>query len=175
MQKRTDTTTDSVAIKEVYELQRIEEKYKKVKADYEAKKKKLTTSIRNYMFSNGWKNFSFENKEKNEVVSVVGVTQKRIAWNAEKLEENLDKEICNEIIQKVYTINNIQGLIKYLKSCGVDAKKFKKFINVEKKVDGKKINELSETGEISLKDIQGCYELKESEGFVRINVKELDE
>ena len=34
------------------------------------------------------------------------------------------------------------------------------------------MNELSEIGEIDAEDIKGCYELKEAEGYLRINVKE---
>ena len=43
-----------------------------------------------------------------------------------------------------------------------------------KKVNQKKMNELSEIGEIDKEDIEGCYELKEAEGYLKISVKELE-
>lgn len=166
---KTDRANEKKTISEVYELYKLEQKYKDIKKKYEDKKKRLTTSIRNYMFVNGFNTFQYQNNDK--LVDVKSVTQKKIIWDVEKLEQKLDKEILNEIEEKTYTINNMEGLIKYLKSCGVNPKKFKSFVNVEKKIDQKKFNELSEMGDISLDDVKGCYELKESEGYVKINIK----
>lgn len=166
-----DKTQERKMLSEVDELYELEQKYKSIKKKYEDKKKKLSISIRNAMFVNGMNKFQYE--ETNRVIDVKSITQKRIVWDVEKLEEKLDKEICNECIQKTYEINNIEGLIKYLKSCGVNPKKFKSFLNVQKKVDNKKLNELSELGDINKKDLEGCYELKESEGYVKIDIKEI--
>ena len=47
-------------IQEVYELYKLENKYKEMKKKYEDKKKILTTSIRNYMFSNGFNSFQYK-------------------------------------------------------------------------------------------------------------------
>lgn len=156
---------------EVQELYDLEQKYKSIKKKYEDKKKKLSVSIRNTMYVNGMNKFQYE--ETSRVIDVKSITQKRIVWDVEKLEQKLDKEICNEVITKTYEINNIEGLIKYLKSFGVNPKKFKSFLNVQKKVDNKKLNELSEIGDINKKDLEGCYELKESEGYVKIDMKEI--
>ena len=158
-------------IQEVYELYKLENKYKEMKKKYEDKKKKLTTSIRNYMFSNGFNSFQY--KKGNDLIDVKSITQKRISWDVEKLEKKLDKELLNEILDKQYVVNNMEGLIKYLKSCGVNPKQFKKYITIEKKVNQKKFNELSELGDVSLDDVKGCYELNECNGYVKINIKEI--
>ena len=127
-------------IQEVYELYKLENKYKEMKKKYEDKKKILTTSIRNYMFSNGFNSFQYQ--KGNDLIDVKSITQKRISWDVEKLEKKLDKELLNEILEKQYVVNNMEGLIKYLKSCGVNPKQFKKYITIEKKVNQKKFNEL---------------------------------
>lgn len=163
-----DKSQEKRAISEVYELYKLEQKYKDLKKKYEEKKKKLSTSIRNYMFCNGFNKFQYKNGD--DLIDVKSITQKKIVWDVEKLEQKLDKEILNEIEEKTYIINNMEGLVKYLKSCGVNPKKFKSFVNVEKKIDQKKFNELSETGDISLDDVKGCYELKESEGYLKIGI-----
>jgi hypothetical protein len=64
----------------------------------------------------------------------------------------------------------MDNLVKYLKQCGVSPKKFKSFITVEKSVDKKKLDFLFETGEIKTKDLDGCYELKESESYLKIDM-----
>ena len=43
-----------------------------------------------------------------------------------------------------------------------------------KKVNQKKMNELSEIGEIDKEDIKGCYELKKAKGYLKISVEELE-
>ena len=68
--------------------------------------------------------------------------------------------MTDQFIEKRYIVNNMQGLVKLLKEAGVNPKQFKKFITVEEKVNQKKINELSEIGEIDKEDIKGCCELK---------------
>ena len=170
---KTDKTQNKKTIKEVYELYELERKYKDIKKKYEDKKKKLQTSIKNFMFANDWSNFSFVNGSDN--VSVKKIVRKKIKWNVDKLEEKLDGELCNEFIDKQYIITNMEGLIKYLKSCGVSPKKFKSFICVEKKVNQKKMDELSELGEISKEDIKGCFELVEQEGYLKIDIAEIIE
>lgn len=164
-------TNEKKTISEVYELYKLENKYKEIKKKYEDKKKILTTSIRNYMFSNGFNSFQYQ--KGNDLIDVKSITQKRVSWDVEKLEKKLDKELLNEIIEKQYIVNNMEGLIKYLKSCGVNSKQFKKFITVEKKVNQTKFNQLSELGDVSLDDVKGCYELKECNGYVKINIKEI--
>ena len=80
-----------------------------------------------------------------------------------------------EIIEKEYHVVDMPGLAKYLKSCGVNPKKFKQYISVEEKVNQQAINELSEIGDITAQDIEGCYELKQAEGYLTINAKKEDE
>lgn len=155
-----------------------QEKFKEIERQYNEKKKKLQTQIKNFMFINGFDSFKFlahhgRFQEANSFLRVTNIRQKRIEFDVGALEQKLDKELLNEFLVKEYFVSNMDGLIKYLKSCGVNPKKFKKFIDVRKQVDKKKLDELSELGEITLKDLEGCYTIKESEGYVKIT--ELDE
>ena len=159
---------------EVLELFELENKYKKIKQQYEDKKKKLSVSIKNFMFANNWGNFSF-NAPKGIVedpgkIVVKKIQSKKIIWDVEKMEEKLDPELINEIVVKDYKITDMDNLVKYLKECGVSPKKFKNFISVEKSVDKKKLDFLFETGEIKTSDLDGCYDLKESESYLKIDM-----
>ena len=67
------------------------------------------------------------------------------------------------------------GLVEYLKSYGVDPKKFKSFISAEEKVLSEKLEQLEALGEISKEDLAGCYEVKPRSSYLRISVAEEEE
>lgn len=174
MEKKKVRTNDKTTLREVLELHRLEEQFKEYKSAYEARKKSLTTSISNYMYSNGYGMFNFRSREFG-AVKVNKIVRKTIVWDADKLKKKLNPEIFEEVSEKQYTINDIDGLVKYLKSCGVSPKKFKKFIDVETKIDNARVNHLSEIGDITSEDIQGCYTLKEANPYLRIDVEAIEE
>ena len=64
------------------------------------------------------------------------------------------------------------ALIDLLKSYGVKSKEFKKLIDVERKVNTDKVNELSEVGEITRKDLTGTYKTISGSKYLRFTVKE---
>lgn len=166
--------------RQTIELFELEVKYKAIKKQYEDKKSKLTLAIRNFMYCNKGANdeiqflaqsgntFSKDNK----MLRVRKIIPKTIVWDADKLEERLDKELVSQIVHKRYTITDMDGLITYLRSCGVSAKKFKSFIEVEKIVDANAIDQLDAVGDLSLEDIKGCFTVHEKNGYLRIDTLE---
>jgi hypothetical protein len=162
---------------EILELNALEDKFKRIKKQYETKKNKLSVSIKNYMFANGENeiNFKAENLADSSIINVKKVTPQKILWDIDKLEQQLDKELCNEIVTKKYNISDMQGLIKYLRSCGVNPKKFKSYLTVEKSINADTLNQLSEVGEIEKEDIEGCYTINKSSSYLRISVKKAEE
>ena len=85
-------------------------------------------------------------------LKVTKVRRKKLTWKFEKLKQNISKQLYKTIVNKTYKVNDMDGLIKYLKQCGVDAKKFKKFIDVEENMDEAKLDRMYETGKISKED-----------------------
>lgn len=171
MKVKKSDTNDKKAFSDIIELYKLEEQYKQIKKNYEDKKKSLSVMIRNYMYSKDYSQLDFKSKEYGNV-HVTNVIRKSIIWDVEKLKKKLDNDLVKQIVEKKYIVTDMKGLVQYLKSCGVNPKKFKSYIYVEEKVNQQKMNELSEIGEIDAEDIKGCYELKEAEGYLRINVKE---
>lgn len=143
---------------------------------YEEVKKKETLMISNFMFSNMPDKNSFEIvlDEGEEYyasptrLSVARVRTKKIVWFLDKLKQKLNKETYKDIVSKTYTINDIDGLVSYLKQCGVDPKKFKTFIDVTESVDETKLDNYYNTGALSMKAIEGCYEVKLGEPYIRL-------
>lgn len=138
--------------------------------------RKESLYIKNFMFSN-LRDKVFEITldegesyyQSPQKVRVQQVVRSKVIWKLEKLKERLTKEQINSIVDKEYTIVDIKGLSEYLKSCGVSAKEFKKYINVSEQLSESKLEIAYETGEIKKKQLEGCYEVENvGEPFIKI-------
>ena len=168
--ERKSIVNDKQAFQAVLDLYRNKQKYEALEAQYMEQKEKLSIRIRNYMYSQGYSSFDFRSREFGNV-KVNHIVRKKIKWDVAKLKKKLPPELYAELVEKEYYISDMHGLVKYLKSCGVDPKKFKKYLIVTEKVNQKKMDELSEIGDITAEDIEGCYKLEEANGYLTINVK----
>lgn len=164
--------------KQVAELYRLDEQFKVIKRDYDKAKEKLTTAIKNYCFctkdaSDGFQFFAHskaDDRDKKIVVKKIEPTT--IAWDADKLEHLLSKEVRESVIKKTYTINDMSALVVYLKKCGVDAKRFKNFIDVEKSVDVAELEQLDALGKVNRDDIADCYTVSKKSSYLKITVSD---
>lgn len=162
------------SVRKLYDAQQEKKQFDKY---YEEVRKKEQLSISNFMFTNLPKDQNSFEIELDEGVgyytnhmklNVTRIRTKRVTWLLDKLKQKLGKDIYKDVVDKTYTINDIQGLIKYLKSCGVDPKKFKKFIDVDETLNETKLNTYYETGALKKSDIEGCYDVKMGEPYIRL-------
>lgn len=162
------------SVRKLYDAQQEKKQFDKY---YEEVRKKEQLSISNFMFTNlpkGKNSFEIELDEgvgyytNHMKLNVTRTRTKRVTWLLDKLKQKLGKDIYKDVVDKTYTINDIQGLIKYLKSCGVDAKKFKKFIDVNETLNETKLNTYYETGALKKSDIEGCYDVKMGEPYIKL-------
>lgn len=147
------------------ELFKITAKFKKIEEEYKQKKQELQSVI----FKRGYDEFAIDTPQLGRYIKVKPVESYKVIWDVDKLNKKLDKEVMNQIVDKTYTIADFDGLIKYLKSCGVNPKKFASYLNIEKKVNNKKIDELGELGEITLDDIQDCYKKEKISEYIKFS------
>lgn len=145
--------------------------FQKAKSDFEKTKKKVNALFEEYFQACGTKKMVFDNPEDDSLqggmVTVTRVQKTKINWDVKKLKSRLSKNIFGQVVQKSYEIMDMQGLIKYLRTCGVDPKIFRQYINVSSVVDESEIDRLSEVGEISKADIEGCYEIVKSSPYFK--------
>ena len=166
---------------EIIRLFEIREKFSVMKKTFEEESKALETSIKNFMYANGnVDNITLRYQEKDEVngptvLKVLKVSPVKIKWLPEKLEKALGKERCSGLIEKTYIIEDMDGLIKYLKSCGVNPKKFKSFLRIDKKVNPDVLKQMDELGEISSDEVKGCYEATNVSSYLKIMLKQEEE
>ena len=106
-----------------------------------------------------------------ERYTVTRVQKMSVDFDPERLERALDKETSKKVVRKSYEIIDIDGLIVYLKECGVDPKIFKSFLQVYKSVDLDELNKLEELGEISMEQVEGCYTVKRQKPYFTVSVK----
>lgn len=166
------------SIRRLYQANKEKEKFDRY---YEAVKKKEQIIISNYFYAclpKEQKTLSVtldEGKdfyENHKHINVSPICRRKIIWDIKKLKENLDKEICSRIIEKEYRIVDMPGLAEYLKSCGVKYKVFKRYIEVDEKVNNEEIDHLSEVGDIVESDIKDCYTVEVSDAYIRIKEDE---
>lgn len=101
---------------------------------------------------------------------VTRIQSSRVEFNPDKLEKALGKELSRNVIQKHYEIVDMNGLVTYLKECGIDPKVFKSFVSVRKTVNIKELDKLEELGKITAEQIKGCYTVKSQSPYFTVNI-----
>lgn len=109
--------------------------------------------------------------EERKSYTVTRIQKSSIEFDPDKLEKSLGREIARSIILKRYEIVDIDGLIAYLKECGVDPKIFKSFLHISKSVDYTELDRLEELGKISHGQVKGCYTVKRQKPYFTVSVK----
>ena len=169
------------SVRRLYEAKRKKDQIDKW---YEEVRKKEQVAISNFMFTNvpkGEEHFDITLSEGVEYytnhkhLGVTRVRRKKIIWDMNKLKEKLPKEKYKAVTTRRYEIEDMEGLVKYLKKCGVNPKRFKSFLNVTESVDEKELNNMSELGEITESDIRGCYTVELSDPYIRITESKRDD
>lgn len=148
---------------------------RKEKAAIEELEKKESLIISNFMFSNV-EDGTFEIRMDegstyyaNPVnLKVTNVRTKKIVWDIPKLKENIEKPVLKKMLKRKYIITDFDGLVKYLKTRGVDPKRFKKYLEVEEQVDTEMVDHLYEVGAITRKQVEGCYNVQMGNPQIRI-------
>lgn len=153
----------------ILDLHNLELWYKKVKQHYSDKKTEYSDLIEKYLNKSNTDKLSV--KFKSNQYDVKKITPTSIEWDADALEGALSKENRKKVINKTYTITDMQELAKYLKSRGVNPEIFKGFVEVEKEVDQVALNQLYELGEVRAEDLQHCYRTNKKSSYLKISVK----
>ena len=87
-------------------------------------------------------------------------TKTTIDYDIPAMKKKLDKDLFDEIVKRQYKVSDIRGLKLFLKKHDIDISDIKEYIEVEQSVDKDRLSKLYETGEITLADLEGCYDAK---------------
>lgn len=161
----------------VMALWNAKQNYKRAEEHLKEVTKKESLFISNFMFANlpsDEKSFLITLDEgvdyySNHVtLKVTNCRTKKILWLIDKVKQNLTKDQQKMVLKKQYVINDIDGLVEYLKSCGVNPKKFKTFITVFEEMNEQALEQAYELGDIKRKQLNGCYQVKIGEPYFRL-------
>lgn len=125
------------------------------------------------MLSGARKNDTFEDSN-GDLLVVTKVSPTKIEWIPEKLKARVTKPVWKKLVKKRYEITDMAGLVRYLKSCGVNPIIFKGFIEVTETIDEKQIERLGDLGELTPHNIAGCYVVKSSKPYYKLKRKSVE-
>lgn len=129
-----------------------EQKVYELTKKIEANKAKISKEI-------GRKN-RYEARVDDQTMFIVAKNVKtNIEFFEDQLQAKLDKKLYDQIVSKTVVIENLPGLVKFLKRYGVDPKEFKTYLKTIKEVDVNEVDQLIEIGELEIDQLQGCYKV----------------
>lgn len=103
--------------------------------------------------------------------TVTRCQKRRVVFDIAKLKRKLGKKKFKTVSTATWNCFDIDGLAKYVKSLGGEFDVFKSFFNVTTEVDESEVNRLSEIGEITAEDIEGCYSVNEGKPWYKVSFK----
>ena len=116
--------------------------------------------------------FSVDSDYKDELFVVKKRRRTYIKWNFQKLAKNLGNKLFKQVVNKKYIVNDMLGLIEYLKSCNVDPNIFKKYIDVEYSLNEAELDNLELLGKVKAEQLEGCFNLSFSKPWYSVEKKE---
>lgn len=147
-----------------------QKKYKQVQTRFGEIKANFYNDMEDYFECNNVDGkLTFDDSLNAGKLVVTRVQSTKVEFNPDKLEKALGKELSRGVIQKHYEIVDMNGLITYLRECGVNPKVFKSFISVRKTVNVKELDRLEELGKVTAEQIKGCYTIKSQNPYFTVN------
>lgn len=94
----------------------------------------------------------------NDEATVYVQDRTSIEYDVDAICSRLPKSLTDKFIKKTYTIDDWASFVAFLKRHGITGQEVRPFITVSKKVDQAVLSSMYEKGEVSLTDLEGCYE-----------------
>lgn len=93
-----------------------------------------------------------------DIIAVAKVQEKcYIDYNVDAMKEKFDKDLFNQVVNKEYYIEDIDGLIELLREAGVKPKDFKKLIRTVITPNKEALKQAFAVGDLTKDDLEGCY------------------
>lgn len=144
---------------------------KQVQSEFTKQKEEFYNLMEDYFGKNGINDkFYIDDVPDCKPLVVRRIQSSKVDFDLAKLEKALGRQLSKVVVTKHYEITDVEGLIAYLKECGVDPKIFKSFLSVTKELDMKKLDMLVDLGKITEDQIEGCYAVKKNKPYFTVSV-----
>lgn len=147
-------------------------KFKQAEAEFNRYKKEFYGNVRKFMERKGNKSFVFRDGS-NRKFSVSDVRPTKVTFDASKVRKALSEDVCEAVIVRDVRVEDMDGFLQYMEQIGADMPLVESFMQVQETVDQEELNDMVETGKVNMEDLEGCYELKVSDGYIKITEMEL--
>lgn len=107
--------------------------------------------------------------------TVTQCRRRSVVFDEKKLKRKLGKEKFKKVSTTSWSCFDIDGLAKYVKSLGGEFDVFKSFFNIKTEINESEIDRLSEIGEVTAEDIDGCYSVNEGKPWYKVSFKAAEE
>lgn len=94
-------------------------------------------------------------------VTAFVTTRTKVDYDISSIKKTLDKAIYRKFIKRTYRLN-IKKFKQICSMMNIDYRKFAKAIVISEQIDEEALDKLYENGEITLKDLSGCYDAQVS-------------
>ena len=100
---------------------------------------------------------------------VTEIRRRDVVFDIAKLKKKLGPKLFRKASKLKMTVVDPEGLIEYAKSVGMKKDELLSFVNIEREVDENELDRLSELGEVSGEDIDGCYKVIEGKPWYKVS------
>lgn len=103
-----------------------------------------------------------EQEIKEHLYNVKLITRNNVNFDIEKLKSKINKKQKSKILERKVTISDFSGFSKFMKENGISFSQVKCFLDIDEKVNIKKLDDLFKRDEIDLEKINDCYKIVKS-------------
>lgn len=155
--------------KKIVETYKLQKKLKKLNEEIAKNKNEIQA-----FFDSLGKEKQYEVIGKNKKIIALKKERVQLIFNPLKLRENLRHDIFVKVVAVRYYISDLSNFIKMLKSYGVPAKEFKKYMDPDYIPNPYLIKQYYEKGDIEPGELKDTYEAKISK-YVELRLSNLEE
>lgn len=146
-------------------------RFKQAESEFSQHKKEFYGSVRRFLQKKGKSSFVFEDRDRGSF-TVSDVRPKKVTFDAQKLSAALPLDVREGVILRKYSVDDWDGFSAYMGKLGADIALVMSFLNVEESVDAKALDEAIDSGKVKAEDIEGCYEVRAQDGYIRVTEME---
>jgi hypothetical protein len=153
----------------------IKKRKAKIDSEFNAAKKSFYGMMDVFVDDYGDSNSYWFSDDSDSFWKLTRSTPVKVDFDVDALQKKLDKKLFSQVVSTTVTVDDLHGMIAYLKQFGVDPKVFKSFITVSKDVDKAALDQLEALGKIDKEDLVGTFEAKVGKPSFRVTMHEKKE
>jgi hypothetical protein len=169
MKQKLSEQEAQVKIKKFFNMKK---RKAKIDSEFNAAKKSFYDMMNGFVDDYGDSNSYWFTDESDSFWKLTRSTPVKVEFDVDALQKKLGKKLFSQVVSTTATIDDLSGLIAYLKQFGVDPKVFKSFITVHKDVDKAALDQLEALGQIDKEDLVGTFEAKVGKPSFRVTMHE---